>query len=100
MPVVPALSVLLNNAQQRPAMKLSSACGGGGGDDAIPPNSETSNKVLLGPEQSASTTLLEEASRTHPNAQRSVAAAVETIRAGTSLAIADDDIPLEDATPL
>ena len=90
---------LFRIAQQRPTMQFWSA-GDGGGDGAIPPNSETSNKVLLGPEQSASTTLLEEASRTHPNAQRSVAAAVETIRAGTSLAIADDDIPLEDATPL
>ena len=78
-------------------MKL---CGGGrNGDDAIPPNSEMSNKVLLGPEESASTpsttTLLEEASRSHPNAQRSVAAAVGTIPSGTFLAIADDDIPLE-----
>ena len=64
------------------------SAGDGGGDGAIPPTSETSNKVLLGPEQSA-----EEASRTHPNAQRSVAA-------GTFLAIADDDIPLEDAAEI
>ena len=94
---------LFRIAQQRPTMQFWSA-GDGGGGGAIPPNSETSNKVVLGPEKSASTpsatTLLEEASRTHSNAQRSVAAAVETIRAGTSLAIADDDIPLEDATPL